>query len=136
MFKYRAHSFLKDMHGGGLAEFAMVVPVFFALVFAVIHLSFITWGMTAMHWACQTAARCAAINVPLGANGATCTDNNSTKAYAATQYKGPNMNVVFSADVANSCGGSGKLVSATGSYVMNVVVTKVTLNLSAQACYH
>ncbi|HWE48072.1 MAG TPA: TadE/TadG family type IV pilus assembly protein [Caulobacteraceae bacterium] len=133
MLKYRAKSFLKDVHGGSLAEFAMVVPAFFALVFAVIHLSFVTWGMTAMHWACETAARCASINVPLGASGATCTDNNSTKAYAATEYKGPNMSVVFTSDIANSCG---KKVSATASYAMNVVVTKITLNLSAQACNH
>lgn len=133
MAKNNARRLFQEVSGAALAEFAMVVPIFFALVFAVIHLSFITWGMTAMHWAAETAARCASINVPLGASGATCTDNGSTQTYALSQYKGPNMAVAFVADTANSCG---KKVSATGSYKMNVVVTSVTLNLSAQACYH
>ena len=132
MPRNNARGFLQNLSGSSLAEFALVVPIFFALVFAVIHLSIITWGMTSMHWAAESAARCAAINVPLGGNGVTCTDNTSTATYAGTQYKGPNMSVVFTADTANACG---KKVSAAGSYVMNVVVTSVTLNLAAQACY-
>ena len=86
------------------------------------------WAETSLHWAAQTAARCASINSNVGSTAtgacvtAGATTNASVKAYAGTIYKGPNVSQVFTADVANACG---KLVSATGTYALNVVVTSV-----------
>ncbi len=128
---------LRDTQGGSATEFAVVVPIFFALVFAIIHLSFILWGETSLHWATETAARCASINAPLsGATGACATSGSTTnatvKAYAATQYHGPNVSPVFTANIAATCG---KLVSATATYQLNAVVASVPVTLNAKSCY-
>ena len=129
---------LRETRGGSATEFAVIVPVFFALVFAVIHLSFILWAETSLHWATETAARCASINsnVGTGATGACATagatTNATVKAYATTQYHGPNVTPVFTANTTATCG---KLVSATATYQLNVVVTSVAVNLNAKSCY-
>ena len=92
------------MGGATAAEFAMVVPVFFALIFGVIHLSFILWGeTTALHWAAETAARCASIGVTTGPCAASSVVTaSSVQAYALTEYKGPSVSAAFTADLAAS----------------------------------
>ena len=132
----RKRSWLKDADGGSATEFAMVVPVFFALVFAVIHLSFVMWTETSLHWAAETAARCASVNAPLGTMSGGCATGNaitatSVQSYAVTQYHGPNLSPTFTYTTP-TCG---KQVKGTASYPVNLVVTSVTMNLSAQACY-
>jgi Flp pilus assembly protein TadG len=129
---------LTNTHGGSLAEFAIVVPVFFALVLLILNLSLILWAQTSLHWATEKAARCASINANVGSTATgPCTSSGSTtnasvKAYAGTEYKGPSITPVFTANVAATCG---KLVSATGTYSASVVFSTLSVTLKAQSCY-
>ncbi|HEY3811677.1 MAG TPA: TadE/TadG family type IV pilus assembly protein [Caulobacteraceae bacterium] len=125
----RHSHFLKDSSGGSLAEFAMVVPVFIGLVFGIIHFSYVVYAQATLNAAVEAAARCISL-------GTDCTDSTTTTSYASSHYQGPNVGQVFaySAPTTGSCANM-KKVSATGAYKVNVVVTSITINLSARSCY-
>jgi Flp pilus assembly protein TadG len=121
---------LRREDGAGAAEFAMVVPVFLALVFAVIHLGIVIYAVACLHAASEAAARCASINWPIAAS-TVCTTGADVQTYAATKYAGPHVGQSFTFSIA-SCG---KQVAASGTYKISIIVANISVPLSAQACY-
>jgi Flp pilus assembly protein TadG len=125
----RFSRFVSETRGGSAVEFAVVAPLFFGLVFGVIHFSFVVFAQTTLNSAVEAAARCVSV-------GSDCTNSTTTTNYAAAHYQGPNIGQVFaySAPTTGTCANM-KMVSATATYNVNVVFTTIPISLSAQSCY-
>src|SRR6266404_1668702 len=93
----RVRPFLKTEHGAAAAEFALVAPMFFALVFAVITFSALLFAYVDLHWATEDAARCYSVKTTV------CTDATSTQTYAANHYLGPGISPSFAAVATGQC---------------------------------
>ncbi|MGA0604113.1 TadE/TadG family type IV pilus assembly protein [Caulobacter sp. KR2-114] len=130
----RRPAFLRDQSGASAAEFAIITPVFFALVFAVINFSIALYAYVTLHFATEDAARCYSLTT-------SCADANATQTYAAGRYAGPNISPVFVASNTGQChqntGGAydGHLVTGSGSMTLNLVLTSATISFSTQACF-
>jgi Flp pilus assembly protein TadG len=68
--------------GSSAVERAIVAPAFFWLVFGIIFVGMILWTQASLHFAAQSAARCAAINT-----GA-CNSSTTIQNYALSRYYG------------------------------------------------
>ena len=130
-------NFFFDERAASLAEFALVTPVFFGLVFFVIHMGIVLYATTTLHWASEVAARCAAINVPLGKNANTsCVGATNIQAYAVSKYQGPNVGAQFTYTQGGTDNAACQYqVVGSGTYNVNVVVTSVPISLNSKACY-
>lgn len=121
--------FLRGETGAGAAEFAMVLPLFFTLVFGIVNFSIVAYAEAAMHKAAEAAARCASI-------GVTCTSADTTQSYARSSYHGPSVSATFAytTPTSGSCSGM-KQVYATGTYRINLVLGSWPISLHARSCY-
>jgi len=118
--------------GASAAEFALVVPVFFASVMAVLDLGIVLWAFTTLQYAVDDAARCAVVKTHI------CTDPTTTQNYAASHYMGPNISPVFTASGgggSNPRCGLGWRVAATARVPLSTGLFNITVPLSATACF-
>lgn len=125
--------FLRRETAASTAEFALVAPIFFALVFAVINLSIALYAYVTLHFATEDAARCYSL-------GSTCTDATSTQTYASGRYAGPNISPSFTAASTGACHvtngtNDGHQVTGSGTMTLNLVLTTASINLSTSACF-
>lgn len=114
-----------DEHGGGAAEFAIVVLPFSALIFGIIHLCLMLYANQNLQFAVEGAARCSSVM-----STTTCPPG-SVATYAAGLYKGPNISPNF----IYSTAGCGHTVTGNGSYTLNAVFVRVAVPLSSTACF-
>jgi Flp pilus assembly protein TadG len=114
-----------DRQGTTAVEFAIVAPVFIALVIGTMALCLGLFLVGSLHFAVEDGARCASVKTTI------CSDKPSTEAYTQSRYFGPNLSPTFTYAAA-SCGNS---VSASISYSMNVGFTTYTIPISATACF-
>ena len=119
-------TFVRSDRGSVAAEFAMVLPVLILLSIGSIGFMLMMSSMTALHFASEDAARCAAINKT------TCSSVGTTQTYAANKYKGPAISGLAFAVSTSACGkrvvGSGTIQLATG-------LTRISVPVTATACY-
>ena len=120
-----AMRFCRDEFGGGAAEFAIVVLPFAALIFAIIHLCLLFFANQSLQYATEAAARCYSVD------SINCGTTGAVQTYASGHYGGPNISAVFTP----STGGCGHTVAGAGSYTVNAVVYRKTINLNATACF-
>jgi Flp pilus assembly protein TadG len=128
--------YFHDRRGAGAAEFVMILPVFFGLVFAILNLCIVLYAETTLHAATEAAARCASVNVGMG-NTSTCHDQSTVSSFARGRYAGPSLaslTFTYSAPTSGTCANMQKVVGA-GTYRVNAVVTSMNVNLSTQSCY-
>jgi Flp pilus assembly protein TadG len=111
--------------GTTAVEFAIVAPVFIALLIGTLALCVALFLIGSLHFAVEDAARCASVKTAI------CSDSATTVAYAQNHYYGPNVSPVFTYAAA-ACGSS---VSASISYSMNVGFRTFTIPISATACF-
>lgn len=136
----RLIAYLRDTRGSGAAEFALVVPIFFTLVFAVINFAIVLLAFVTLHFSTEAAARCYALS---GTNSTlTCTTSGSAfQTYASSRYVGPGISPVFTPSATGQChknaGGSydGHAVTASASITLNFVLVRATIPLSTSACF-
>src|SRR5215510_8537368 len=107
-------------------EFALVGPVF---IFLVIGIAFLCMAMAvagSMHYAVEEGARCASVRKMV------CSDIDTTIAYAKAHYFGPGGVPTFAYDPAAVCGHS---VTASITYVVDMGLKKVSVPITAAACF-
>jgi Flp pilus assembly protein TadG len=111
--------------GTTAVEFAIVAPVFIALLIGTLTLCVGLFLIGSLHYAVEEGARCASVKTTICSNAAT------TVAYAQNHYFGPNVSPTFTYAAA-ACGNS---VSASINYSMNVGFKTFVLPISATACF-
>jgi Flp pilus assembly pilin Flp len=114
-----------DQQGTTAVEFAIVAPVFIALLIGTITLCIGLFLIGSLHYAVEEGARCASIKTPI------CSDATTTVAYTQSHYFGPDVSPTFTYAAA-TCGNS---VSASISYSMNVGFRTFVVPISATACF-
>jgi Flp pilus assembly pilin Flp len=109
---------LPDNDDGATAvEFAIVAPVFLALVFGIVQISLLAFTVASLNYAVEKAARCDAVRTNCPA--------------PISFYYAPGA-PNFAAPESRSCG---VFRSATISYNLNVLAFQRPIQLSAQACF-
>jgi len=114
----------KDERGTSAVEFAIVGPVFLLLVVGFLYLCLSLFLVGSLHFAVEEGARCASVRTTV------CSDNATTVAYAQSRYFGPSS-PTFTYQAA-ACG---KSVSGSVSYVVELVIRRITVPVTATACY-
>jgi len=121
----RLKSLHLDQQGTTAVEFAIVAPVFIALLIGTIALSIGLFLIGSLHFAVEDGARCASVKTTI------CSDAATTVAYTQSRYYGPAVSPTFTYATA-ACGNS---VSASISYSMNVGFKTFVVPISATACF-
>ena len=121
----RLKSLHLDQQGTTAVEFAIIAPVFIAMVVGTLALCVALFLVGSLHYAVQESARCASVKTTI------CADSATTIAYAQSHYFGPAVSPVFTYAAA-ACGSS---VSASISYSMDVGFRTFTIPISATACF-
>lgn len=119
-------AYWRDEHGGGAAEFALVVMPFSALIFGIVHLCLMLYANQNLQFAVEGAARCSSVM-----SATTCNTPGAVQTYASGLYKGPNISPSFGY-LQTGCGNT---VTGTGSYTLNAVFVRVSVPLSSTACF-
>ena len=114
-----------DQQGTTAVEFAIIAPVFIALLVGTIALCVALFLIGSLHFAVEDGARCASVKTTI------CSDAASTVAYTQSRYFGPDVSPTFTYAAA-ACGNS---VSASISYSMNVGFKTFVVPISATACF-
>lgn len=114
-----------DQHGTTAVEFAIIAPVFIALLIGTIALSIGLFLIASLHFAVEDGARCASVKTTI------CSDAATTVAYTQSRYFGPDVSPTFTYATA-ACGNS---VSASINYSMNVGFRTFVVPISATACF-
>lgn len=115
-----------DERGTTAVEFAIVGPIF---IFLIIGIAFLCMGMAvagSMHYAVEEGARCASVRKTV------CSDEDATIAYTKAHYFGPGGVPTFAYNPAAACGHS---VTASISYVVDIGLKKVSVPITAAACF-
>jgi Flp pilus assembly pilin Flp len=118
-----------DQQGTTAVEFAIVAPVFIALLIGTLALCVALFLIGSLHFAVEDAARCASVNAACQVAGIP--DAAATQTYAQNHYFGPSPSPSFPLTAA-LCGNS---VSASISYSMNVGFKTFTVPILATACF-
>ena len=115
----------RDRRGTTAVEFAIVAPVFIAMLVGTITVSIGLFLIGSLHFAVEEGARCASVKTTI------CSDAATTVAYTQSHYYGPNISPTFTYATA-TCG---KSMSASVNYAMNVGFRTFTIPISATACF-
>ena len=126
----RLRSLRLDQQGTTAVEFAIVAPVFIALLVGTLSLCVGLFLIGSLHYAVEEGARCASVKAAC-ADATGNPDATAVVAYAQSQYFGPNVSPTFTYAAA-ACGNS---VNASISYSMNVGFRSFTIPISATACF-
>ena len=134
------NAYRRDQRGSTAAEFALILPVFVALILAVIHFSMVVYAAVELHDATEWTARCVAVsaNNPSGAT-TTCAPNPTAAqvlAYGQGRYTGPKITPTFQLVTSPtvSCTNSTQ-ISGSGTYRMWLGVASVSVPINAKACF-
>ena len=114
-----------DQQGTTAVEFAIIAPVFIALLIGTIALCVALFLIGSLHFAVEDGARCASVKTTI------CSDAATTVAYTQSHYFGPDVSPTFTYAAA-ACGNS---VSASISYSMDVGFKTFVVPISATACF-
>jgi Flp pilus assembly protein TadG len=125
----RLKSLCLNQQGTTAVEFAIVAPVFIALLVGTFAFCVALFLVGSLHYAVEEGARCASVKT-VCANAAGQPDAIATEAYAKSHYFGPNVSPTFTYAPA-ACGNS---VSASINYSMNVGFRTLRIPISATAC--
>lgn len=121
---------MRNSSGATAAEFALVLPVFLALVFGTINAGIAMSAVNQVHYAAERSARCLSTTVVPSTTAGSCGANIDT--YAKTWYKGPGLSGLTFTSQKIACGNE---VRGSGRYDMLTGFDAFTINISAKACY-
>ena len=117
----------RDQRGATAVEFALTVPVFVALICAIMDGAMLLWTQLGLQHGAEMAARCAAVNATL------CGTETNIKSYAVQQAYG--LGVTSSA-YSVSTATCGKTVSASYTYTLFSSYLGVpSVALTARSCF-
>jgi Flp pilus assembly protein TadG len=115
--------------GTTAVEFAIVAPVFLALLIGTVAFCVALFLIGSLHFAVQEGARCASVKAVCQVNGSA--DAAATVTYTQNHYYGPSVSPTFTYAAA-PCGNS---VSASITYSMDVGFRTFVIPISATACF-
>jgi Flp pilus assembly protein TadG len=118
-------NFWADRHGTTAVEFAIVTPVFILLLVGAVYICLGLFLVGSLHYAVEEGARCASVKTTV------CSDSPTTLSYTQNQYFGPSPTPTFTYATA-ACG---NVVSGSLTYVVNLGITKVSVPVTASACF-
>ena len=124
MMRHHLKSLCVDRQGTTAVEFAIVAPVFIALLLGTLGVCFSLFLVGSMHFAVEDGARCASVKTTI------CADDATTIAYTQSRYFGP-ASPTFTYTAA-ACGNS---VTGTINYSMDVGLKTFVIPISATACF-
>jgi len=114
--------------GASAIEFAFCLAGFLMLVFGVINIARVLWVVGSLHFAAESAARCAS------ANTTTCSSATAIQTYALNQYHGESLGGTN--PFTYSATGCGNTVSASYNYSLVIPLAGTySLPLAATACF-
>lgn len=117
--------FAADRSGSPAVEFALVLPVFVAMLIGTMSTARLAGAVSGMNFAVAEAARCSAVNATL------CGTPTATEAYAQTRYHATGVRPTFQA----SNSGCGHTVTANAVLKMHLAVTTLDVPVTATACF-
>ena len=123
----KRRSLLRDADGSSAIEFALLMPVFVAIMMGIMGSGALMWGQFGLQHGVEMAARCASINA------ATCGATASIQNYAVQQTYGLNPPPSVFTVSTPSCG-----YQVVASYTYQFLVTDFGLpaiTLSAKSCF-
>lgn len=112
----------RNQAGATAVEFALVAPLFIALLFGILQGGLLLWTQLALQQATERAARCASTNTSL------CGSPSQTQAFAASQTLGRSLPASSFTVTTQPCG---SLVS--GGHVASLFTLAIALK--AQSCF-
>jgi Flp pilus assembly protein TadG len=118
--------------GTTAVEFAIVAPVFIALLVGTLALCVALFLIGSLHYAVEEGARCASVKADCQVAGNP--DKAATQTYAQKNYFGPSVSpnpFIYAADTDNNC----NRVTASISYSMNVGFKTFVIPIKATACF-
>jgi Flp pilus assembly protein TadG len=118
----------RDEGGATALEFALLAPVFFALVFGVVALGMLFWTQVGLQHGVEMAARCASVNTML------CPNNNAGAItnYAMQQALGLSLPPSTFTYSTPACGNQ---VSGSYSFQFPTILNLSPLTVTAQSCF-
>ncbi len=114
-----------DETGATAVEYAFVLPILAMAVLGGIWVGVLTFSVSSLDLAVQSAARCMAVD------SNNCGTPAATQTYAQSLYGGPNISPTFTAQA----GGCGHTVTAQASFDLNILPGFGSIPLSVSACY-
>ncbi len=122
-----ARRLFRSRSGATAVEFALVALPFCMMIFGIIEFSRLIWTQSALQFAVERAARCAAVNP------STCGTPDQIATYAASQMLAPGIASSAFSYAAVTCGSK---VSATAGFTFIATgLLPPALTLTAQSCY-
>lgn len=115
--------FWKNERGATTAEFAMVLSVFFGVVFSAIAVSLALWAQESLQYATEATARCRAVSPSLCSN---------VQTYGRSRYLGPNDSPTFASFAIAGCANG---VKGTATFPFDALIVQKSLSLTAKACF-
>jgi Flp pilus assembly protein TadG len=113
--------------GASAIEFALILPVFMLMIFAVIEGGLLTWTHFGLQHGAEMAARCASVNTSI------CGSASAIQNYAVQQTYGVNPPASAFAVSASACGNQ---VSASYAYrFLASYFGWPSITLTAQSCF-
>ena len=114
--------------GASAVELALCLAVFLGLIFGMINIARVLWIVGSLHFAAESAARCAS------ANTTTCGSPTAIQSYALNQYHGESLGGTN--PFTYSATGCGNTVSASYTYSLSIpFFGTYSLPLAATACF-
>lgn len=115
---------IRDKEGATAVEFAMLMPVFVAMMFGIINCGFMLWTQLGMEHGAVAAARCATINPSV------CPD---VPAYAAQQAY--DLNLPKSAFTLSTPACGNQVAASYPFQFTTLMFPPINVTLKAQSCY-
>jgi Flp pilus assembly protein TadG len=124
----RARQLLVCEDGSSAVELAVIMSAFLSMLFGIVNVAMMLWTMASLHYAAESAARCAAV----GSSG--CTNASSIQTYALNQYSGPSLGTNPN-PFSYSATGCGNTVAADYNYSLVIpMIRSFPVPLSTTAC--
>jgi Flp pilus assembly protein TadG len=113
--------------GSSAVELGIILSVFLSMLFGIINVAMVLWTIGSLHYAAQTAARCASVG------SSSCTSASTTEAYALSQYFG--LSLGGTNPFVYTPTGCGNTVTASYTYSLVIpLIHTYPVPLSATAC--
>jgi Flp pilus assembly protein TadG len=122
----RMAALLRDTRGTPAIEFAILAPVFLAMMVGSIYLCMLMFVTGSLQYAVEAAARCASVNTTM------CPDNTSTVSFAQSHFYG---SAILTPTFTYSATGCGHSVAATARYNFDLGLSSLTVPVSATSCF-
>ena len=110
-------------------ESAFSLATFFMFIFGIVHIARVLWIVASLHFAAESAARCASVNTT------TCNSQTAIQNYALTKYYGESLG---GTNPFHYSGNTGCGNTVTASYTYSLVIPfagSYSLPLAAAACF-